>query len=84
MAHHLLSEKPGQSMIGFFTDDRIAFFSEPMEIETEFRKRSSVGRPSQKVWADALLVASVIGHRGQLITFDRAMQSHGADCVVLP
>jgi toxin-antitoxin system PIN domain toxin len=67
----------------FFADDRVAFMAEPAQAEIEFRKRSSSGTPSPKVWADALLVASVIGHGGQLITFDKTLQSRGAECIVL-
>ncbi len=64
-------------------DDRIAFLSEPEEIELEFRRRLGLGSPSPKVWADAYLLAfaSVAGLK--LVTFDRGLRSQGADVQVL-
>ena len=66
-----------------FGDDRLVFLPEPANLERGFRKRSSSGAASPKIWADALLIASVEGHQGQLITFDRALKPRFSQCVVL-
>jgi toxin-antitoxin system PIN domain toxin len=64
-------------------DDRIALLSEPEGIEPEFRRLSAARSPSPKVWADAYLLAfaSVAGLK--LVTFDRGLQSRGAEVHVL-
>ena len=66
-----------------FEDDRVAFLPEPDRLETEFRKRSSFRTASPKVWADAYLVAFALHSDATLITFDRALENRGADCLIL-
>jgi uncharacterized protein len=66
-----------------FTDDRLALFPEPPGLEKAFRKLSSSGTPSPKVWADALLLASAQEHGGQFVTFDRALRSRNIARVLL-
>jgi hypothetical protein len=65
------------------TDERITMFPEPAELEATFRLMSTSGAVSPKVWADVYLTASAAGHNGQLVTFDRALQRSGVDCLVL-
>lgn len=66
-----------------WADSRIAFLAEPENIEREFRIRSRLSSRSPKVWADAYLLAfaSVAGLK--LVTFDRALTSHGPNVLVL-
>jgi hypothetical protein len=59
------------------------FLPEPPDLEKEFRRASTTGVASPKVWADALLVAMAIGDRAQVISFDRALQTRAADCRIL-
>jgi toxin-antitoxin system PIN domain toxin len=66
-----------------WADPRISFLPEPKDLETEFRSRSRLSSRSPKVWADAYLVAFAITAGLRIITFDRALQSRGADVVVL-
>jgi toxin-antitoxin system PIN domain toxin len=66
-----------------FADDRVALYPEPSGFEARFRQLSQAPAASPKVWADAYLVAFASGHRGQLVTFDRALENRGADCLVL-
>jgi toxin-antitoxin system PIN domain toxin len=66
-----------------YSDSRVAFLGEPPDLDREFRRMSSSGIASPKVWADALLVATAIGHRAQVVSFDRAIKTHGPDCLIL-
>ena len=66
-----------------FEDDRVALYPEPPRVEAQFRQLSQALLASPKVWADAYLVAFASGHQGQLVTFDRALENRGADCLVL-
>ncbi|MBV8707130.1 MAG: PIN domain-containing protein [Acidobacteriaceae bacterium] len=66
-----------------YEDDRVALFPEPTGLERDFRRLSSAKTASPKVWADAYLVAFASCHQGQLVTFDRALENRGADCLVL-
>jgi hypothetical protein len=66
-----------------WADSRIVFLPEPDHLEKEFRSRSRLSSPSPKVWADAYLLAfaSVAGLK--LVTFDRALEAHDANVLVL-
>jgi len=66
-----------------YSDSRVAFLPEPPDLELEFRKRSTSEAASPKVWADAFLVAMALGHQGQIVSFDRALKTRGADCLIL-
>jgi len=66
-----------------FSDSRVAFLPEPSDLENQFRRASTSGAASPKVWADAFLVGMVIGHRAQIVSFDRALQTRAADCLIL-
>ena len=64
-------------------DERVAVYPEPAGFEAGFRQLSQTRMRSPKVWADAYLVAFASGHRGRIVTFDRALENRGADCLVL-
>jgi toxin-antitoxin system PIN domain toxin len=66
-----------------WADPRIAFLPEPEGLEREFRAHSRLKSRSPKVWADAYLLAFAAVAGLRLVTFDRALQSHGADVLVL-
>lgn len=68
---------------GFLKDDRVALFPEPAGLEARFRELLASATASPKVWADAYLVAFAAGHQGQVVTFDRALENRGTDCLVL-
>ena len=66
-----------------WSDPRVAFLPEPVDIEKQFRSYSRLSSSSPKVWADAYLLAfaSVAGLK--LVTFDRALKSRGHNVLVL-
>jgi toxin-antitoxin system PIN domain toxin len=64
-------------------DPRIAFLPEPDGLDAEFRSRSRSSTRSPKVWADAYLLAFAAVTRVKLVTFDRALDSRGAEVLVL-
>jgi toxin-antitoxin system PIN domain toxin len=66
-----------------WADARIAFLPEPDDLEKEFRSRSRLSSRSPKVWADAYLLAFATSASLKVVTFDRALQSRGADVLVL-
>ncbi len=66
-----------------FEDDRVALLPEPDAVEAEFRRRSRSGAASPKVWADAYLISFAVQNNGAVVTFDRALENRGADCLVL-
>ena len=66
----------------FFDDDRVVFAAEPVDIETAFRKNAAGHRSSPKLWADAWLLAFAQTAPGTLVTFDRALASRGARCLL--
>ncbi|MGA8873404.1 MAG: TA system VapC family ribonuclease toxin [Candidatus Acidiferrales bacterium] len=66
-----------------WADERVAFLPEPDGLEREFRLRSRLASRSPKVWADAYLLAFAATAGVKLITFDRALKTHGADVLVL-
>jgi toxin-antitoxin system PIN domain toxin len=66
-----------------WADTRIAFLPEPDDLEKEFRSRSMLSSRSPKVWADAYLLAFATAAGLKFVTFDRALQTRGADVLVL-
>jgi uncharacterized protein len=66
-----------------WADNRIAFLPEPDDLEKEFRSRSRLSTRSPKVWADAYLLTFSAAAGLKFVTFDRALQSRGADVLVL-
>ena len=65
-----------------YEDDRVTFVSEPPEVEKRFRERASGRTASPKVWADAWLLAFAQAAEGVLVTFDKALASRGAYCLL--
>ena len=66
----------------FYDDDRVTFISEPPEVEKRFREKAAGKTASPKVWADAWLLAVAQAAEGTLVTFDKALASHGAKCLL--
>lgn len=65
-----------------YDDDRVTFVSEPPEAEKRFRERAAGKTASPKVWADAWLLAVAQTAGGTLVTFDKALASRGANCLL--
>jgi toxin-antitoxin system PIN domain toxin len=65
-----------------FEDERVAFVSEPPEVEKRFREKALGRTVSPKVWADAWLLAVAQAAGGVLVTFDKALGPRGAQCLL--
>ena len=65
-----------------YQDDRVTFISEPPEVEKRFREKATGRTASPKVWADAWLLAVAQAAEGILVTFDKALVSRGAYCLL--
>ncbi|MGC9993999.1 MAG: TA system VapC family ribonuclease toxin [Terriglobia bacterium] len=65
-----------------YDDDRVVFISEPPEAQRRFREKASGRTASSKLWADAWLLAVAQAAGGILITFDKALASRGAHCLL--
>ena len=65
-----------------YEDDRLTFISEPPEVEKRFRERTTGKSISPKTWADAWLLAVAQAAEGVLVTFDKALASRGARCLL--
>jgi hypothetical protein len=66
----------------FFEDDRVEFRQEPGDAGIKFRALSAGRIASPKILADAWLLAFAYEADGQLVTFDRALSSAGAACLL--
>jgi uncharacterized protein len=66
-----------------YDDDRVVFMPEPPGVETHFREYTSGRLASPKFWADAWLLAFARAAGGTLVTFDRALSTRGAHCLLL-
>ena len=66
----------------FYEDNRVIFISEPPEVEKRFREKATGRTTSPKVWADAWLLAVALAAEGILVTFDKALASRGAHCLL--
>lgn len=66
----------------FYDDDRVTFVAEPPEVEERFREKAMGRFASPKVWADAWLLAFAQAAGGALVTFDKALGSRGAFCLL--
>ena len=64
-------------------DPQIAFLPEPENLESELRTKTRTANRSAKVWADAYLLSFSAVAGLKLVTFDRALQSHRADVLLL-
>jgi toxin-antitoxin system PIN domain toxin len=65
-----------------YEDDRVTFVQEPAATETAFRDKASGRTASPKIWADAWLLAVAQAAGGRLVTFDKALASRGAYCLL--
>lgn len=65
-----------------FDDDRVAWLSEPVGVDVQFRKYASGKSAAPKQWADAWLLAVASAAGGTLVTFDRALSARGAHCLL--
>ena len=65
-----------------YDDDRVVFMSEPPEVDERFREKASGRTASRKLWADAWLLALADAADGILVTFDKALASRGAHCLL--
>jgi uncharacterized protein len=65
-----------------FEDDRVVSIPEPDGIEAAFRQNTSGKMAAPKVWADAWLLAFAEVAEGTLVTFDRALATRGAHCLL--
>src|SRR5580700_874547 len=66
-----------------WADSRIDFLTEPDNLEMEFRAHARLTSRSPKVWANTYLISFAIVAGLRLVTFDRAMQSRGAETLLL-
>ena len=66
----------------FYDDDRVAFITEPPEIDQRFREKAVGRHASPKIWADAWLLALAQAAGGVLVTFDKALGARGARCLL--
>jgi toxin-antitoxin system PIN domain toxin len=66
----------------FYDDDRVTFSSEPADVERRFRERAVGSTTSPKVWADAWMLAHAEAAGGVLVTFDKALATRGAHCLL--
>ena len=66
-----------------YDDDRVMFISEPPGVEKRFREKASGRTASPKLWADAWLLALAQAAEGILVTFDKALASRGAHCLLI-
>lgn len=65
-----------------YDDDRVTFVAEPPEVDKRFREKATGRTASPKVWADAWLLAVAQGAEGVLVTFDKALASRDALCLL--
>jgi len=79
----LTMKESWQTYDNLFVDDRVSLLPEPHSIEAQFRKSTVLPSASPKLWIDAYLMAFATQTGGTLITFDRALENRGVDCLVL-
>jgi toxin-antitoxin system PIN domain toxin len=65
------------------SDERIAFLPEPDGLDPRLRALAKSRHPSPKVWTDAYLAAFASAAGLKLVTFDKALGSRSAECLVL-
>jgi toxin-antitoxin system PIN domain toxin len=63
-------------------DDRVVFVYERPEVDAAFRARTAGRAASPKLWADAWMLAMAGAAGGVLVTFDMALGSRGAHCLL--
>jgi uncharacterized protein len=65
-----------------FEDDRVVLFAEPEGVGKGFREYARGQSASPKFWSDAWLLAFARAAGGTLVTFDRALATRGALCLL--
>jgi predicted nucleic acid-binding protein len=65
-----------------YDDDRVTFVAEPPEVDKRFREEARGRTASPKLWEDAWLLAVARTAEGVLVTFDKALASRGALCLL--
>jgi uncharacterized protein len=66
-----------------FADDRVAFVSEPADLESAFRTHTRMNAASPKIWADAYLTAFAQQTGARLVTFDKALARKATGALLL-
>jgi toxin-antitoxin system PIN domain toxin len=56
------------------SDERFAFYTEPIDLEQHLRRYTASGRVSPKLWQDAYLAAFAHATKLHLVTFDGGFQ----------
>ena len=67
----------------FYDDERVVFIPEPSQVEEQFRTRTAARTSSPRTWTDAWLLAVAQSADGVLVTFDKALASRGAHCLLV-
>jgi toxin-antitoxin system PIN domain toxin len=67
---------------GLLADDRVVFVYERPEIDAVFRARAAGHTASPKIWADAWMLSIAEAAGGVLVTFDKALATRGAHCLL--
>jgi toxin-antitoxin system PIN domain toxin len=67
---------------GLFADDRVIFVYDHQETDAVFRAKAVGDASSPKLWADAWMLAIASAAGGVLVTFDKALASRGAHCLL--
>jgi len=63
-------------------DERVVFSPEDSRADRVFRTNTTGPASAPKVWADAWLLAVAEAAGGILVTFDKALASRGAHCLL--
>ena len=63
-------------------DERVVFLPEDSQADRFFRANTTGPASAPKVWADAWLLAIAEAAGGVLVTFDKALASRGAHCLL--
>jgi predicted nucleic acid-binding protein len=67
----------------FYEDERVRFHPDLTEAEHRFRHITSDKTVSPKLWMDAWLLSIAKAAGGILVTFDKALASRGAHCLLV-
>ena len=65
------------------SDPRVAFLSEPADLDRHLRKLTKSTKPSPKLWADAYLAAFADTAGIRVVTFEAAFASRDVDALIL-
>ena len=65
-----------------YADERVVFSPEHSQTDGLFRTKTTGPASAPKVWADAWLLAIAEAAGGVLVTFDKALATRGAHCLL--